>query len=125
MIQSVKWGKNAFPPFFDMPPNIFQGIWNAEERCQSEVPYAVPSKRHFHMLGMSAGYHFFRESDDTELCPIPNWLPQDVEYPDLTASGNLTYYLPNDCIATRVERGLGVGVLHPLWCFSARTARSL
>lgn len=76
------------------------------------------------MLGMSAGYHFFRVSDDNELYPIPKCLPQDEEHPDLTTSGNLNYYLPNGCGATRAGDGLGVGVLHPFWCFSARTATS-
>jgi len=77
------------------------------------------------VLGMSAGYHLFRESEDTELYPTPNWLSQGAEHPDVMASGNINYYLANDCIGTRAEGGLGAGILHPFWCFSARTARCL
>lgn len=90
-----------------MLPNIFQGIRNTEERIQSDMPYSLPPKRHFRVLGLATGYHFLRESNDTELYPITNWLPQDVEEPDLKISCNLNYYLKNDCVVTKTEGWFG------------------
>lgn len=67
------------------------------------MPHSVPLKRHFPVLGMCTGYHFFRE--ETVLYPMPNWLPQDMEHTDLMASGNL---LPAEQLHSHQSRAVVV-----------------